>query len=386
LLIEYHDPFHALSLVKKATLPRFCIFAASEWSGVAFSFLTHKGETPSMNKPNKKSSTRRIPSRQKNAAVSKTKNGASGKIVETNMPLEEIESGEPPSVEVDALTHYLTEIGRHPLLTIEQEQALARRMRSGDTEAYQRFVEANLRLVVSIAMHYHGPEIPLLDRIQEGNLGLMHAATKFDPDLGVHFSTYATYWIRQSIHRAVLAKARLITLPIRTGEQIVKMNRLHGHFLQTQGYEPSNEEMSQALGMPEEQVLELQRAAAWPLSLDVSPDEERSWADLLEHPSSSHPSQTMTDETLLTSLHYALTLLSPQEREFLELRFGLRDGPTLSFNDLCSHFGMTRTGVQYLEQRALQKLKKILASRFPGVHHLFRESSHEPLSDALAGL
>jgi RNA polymerase primary sigma factor len=375
MLMEYHDPFHTLSIIIKATLPRFCIFAAYEWSGVAFSFITHKGETPSMNKPNKKSSTTRTSSRQKNAAVSNTKNGASGKTVEENMPMEEIESGEPPSAEVDALTHYLSEVGQHPLLTIEQEQALARRMRSGDIEAYQRFVEANLRLVVSIAMHYHGPEIPLLDRIQEGNLGLMHAATKFDPDLGIHFSTYATYWIRQSIHRAVLAKARLVSLPIRTGEQIVKMNRLHGHFLQSQGYEPSNEEMSQALGLSEEQVLELQRAAECPLSLDVSPDEERSWADLLEHPGPSNTSSAVTYETLLEQLHHALTLLSPQEREILELRYGLRDGNTLSFKDLCFHFGLTRTGVHLLEQRALRKLKTLLIAQVPDVHHLLHLSS-----------
>ncbi len=127
-----------------------------------------------MNKPTKKSSKTRIPSRQKNV-------------------LEEAVHQEPTSTNVNALKQYLDEVGLHPLLTIEQEQALARRMRSGDPEAYQRFVEANLRLVVSIAMHYNGPEIPLLDRIQEGNLGLMHAATKFDPDLGIHFSTYATY-------------------------------------------------------------------------------------------------------------------------------------------------------------------------------------------------
>jgi RNA polymerase primary sigma factor len=329
-----------------------------------------------MNKPNKKASTTRTVSRQKNAAVSNAKNSASGKTVEENISMEEIEPGEPPSAEGDALTRYLSEIGQHPLLTVEQEQALARRMRGGDTEAYQRFVEANLRLVVSIAMHYHGPEIPLLDRIQEGNLGLMHAATKFDPDLGVHFSTYATYWIRQSIHRAVLAKARLITLPIRTGEQIVKMNRMHGRFLQTQGHEPSSEEISQALGLSEEQVLELQRAAEWPLSLDVSPDEQRSWADLLEHPSPSNTSSTVAYEILLENLQYAITLLSPQEREILELRYGLRDGRTLSITHLCSHLSMTRTGVHLLEHHALQKLKNILVSQVPDVHHLFHQSSH----------
>jgi RNA polymerase primary sigma factor len=376
LLIERHDPFHALSLVIKATLPRFCIFVASEWSGVAFSFITHKGEIPSMNKPNKKSSTIRTPSRQRNTAASNKKNTGAREIVEANVPLEEIEPGEPLSTEVHALAQYLAEIGQHPLLTVEQEQALARHMRDGDTEAYQRFVEANLRLVVSIAMHYHGPEIPLLDRIQEGNLGLMHAATKFDPDLGIHFSTYATYWIRQSIHRAVLAKARLITLPIRTGEQIVKMNRLHGRFLQTQGHEPSSEEISQALGLSEEQVLELQRAAEWPLSLDVSPDEERSWADLLEHPSPSNTPSTIVYEILLEHLPYALTLLSPQEREILELRYGLRDGRTLSITHLCSHLGMTRTGVHFLEHLALQKLKNILVTQVPDVHHLFHQSSH----------
>ena len=310
-----------------------------------------------MNQPTKKSSKARILSQQKNV-------------------LEETVHREPTSTTIDALKQYLDEAGQYPLLTIEQEQALARRMRAGDTEAYQRFVEANLRLVVSIAMHYNGPEIPLLDRIQEGNLGLMHAVTKFDPDLGIHFSTYATYWIRQSIHRAVLAKARLITLPIRTGEQIVKMHRQHGRFLQTQGHEPSNEEMSQALGLSNEQVLELQRAAEWPFSLDVSPNEDQSWADLLEAPDAAGTSHTIAYEVLLEHLHHALTLLSPHEREIVERRYGLYEGDTLSFTDLCFRFGMTRTGVHQLEQRALQKLKKILMSQVPGVHHLFRKPSH----------
>ncbi len=310
-----------------------------------------------MNQPTKKSSKARILSQQKNV-------------------LEETVHREPTSTTIDALKQYLDEAGQYPLLTIEQEQALARRMRAGDAEAYQRFIEANLRLVVSIAIHYNGPEIPLLDRIQEGNLGLMHAATKFDPDLGIHFSTYATYWIRQSIHRSVLAKARLITLPIRTGEQIVKMNRLHERFLQTQGHEPSNEEMGQALSLSNEQVLELRRAAEWPFSLDVSPNEDQSWADLLEAADAATPSHTVAYEALLEHLHHALTLLSPHEREIIERRYGLYEGDMLSFTDLCFRFGMTRTGVHQLEQGALQKLKKILISQVPDVHLLFRDLSH----------
>src|SRR5579863_7984830 len=227
---------------------------------------------------------------------------------------EEVASGE--NTTDNAIRRYLAEIGRYPLLTASQESELAWRVVSGDIEAQQQLVEANLRLVVSIAKRYNNQGIALLDLVQEGNLGLIRAAQKFDPARGFRFSTYATWWIRQAISRAVAEHTRTIHIPVHVVELIYKMKRISRHLYQELGHDPSPEELAHAANLTKERVVELQTIAETPISLDapVADDELYHLADILEDVGTATPVDQVSQQLQREHIERAMTILNPRER------------------------------------------------------------------------
>src|SRR6266568_2269365 len=222
----------------------------------------------------------------------------------------------------NAIRQYLGEIGRFPLLTAEQELILAKRVEQGDLEAQQRLVEANLRLVVSIAKRYNNQGIALLDLVQEGNLGLIRAAQKFDPGRGFRFSTYATWWIRQAISRAVAEHTRTIHIPVHVVEMIYKIKRITRHLYQELGRDPLADEIARAVNMSKERVVELQGMAENPISLDAPliDDEQYHLADTLEDHRAQAPADVVTHQALRDQISCALEALNGRERQVIELR------------------------------------------------------------------
>ena len=281
---------------------------------------------------------------------------------------EEDEEREEGEVE-NAIRQYLAEIGRYPLLKADQEMYLARRIVAGDMEAQQRLVEANLRLVVSIAKRYNNHGVSLLDLIQEGNLGLIRAAQKFDPVRGFRFSTYATWWIRQAISRAVAEHTRTIHIPVHVVELIYKMKRVTRQLYQDLGREPFPEEIAHAINLTKERVVELQSMSEQPISLDAPliDDELYHLADLIVDAHAAAPAEVVTHQVLRDQIARALETLSQRERQVIELRYGLHDGYCHTLEELSSYFKLTRERIRQIEVKALRTLRQ------PVQVHLLRD-------------
>ncbi len=265
----------------------------------------------------------------------------------------------------DPVRMYLKEIGRVPLLSAEQEVELAKRMEAGDEEAKKQLAEANLRLVVSIAKRYVGRGMLFLDLIQEGNLGLIKAVEKFDYSKGYKFSTYATWWIRQAITRAIADQARTIRIPVHMVETINKLIRVSRQLLQELGRDPSPEEIAQAMEIPVERVREIQKVAQEPVSLEtpIGEEEDSHLGDFIEDEDAPAPAEAASYILLKEQLESVLDTLTAREEKVLRLRFGLDDGRSRTLEEVGQEFGVTRERIRQIEAKALRKLRHPSRSR-----------------------
>jgi RNA polymerase primary sigma factor len=259
----------------------------------------------------------------------------------------------------DPVRMYLKEIGRVPLLSSEDEVELARRIERGDEEAKRRLAEANLRLVVSIAKKYVGRGMLFLDLIQEGNLGLIKAVEKFDYRKGYKFSTYATWWIRQAITRAIADQARTIRIPVHMVETINKLIRVSRQLLQELGREPTPEEIATQMGIPVERVRDIMKIAQEPVSLEtpIGEEEDSHLGDFIEDQEAPAPAEAASFLLLKEQLEEVLETLSPREKRVLRLRFGLDDGRARTLEEVGQVFGVTRERIRQIEAKALRKLR-----------------------------
>ena len=259
----------------------------------------------------------------------------------------------------DPVRMYLKEIGKVPLLTPEEEIDLAVKMAEGDEEAKRRMTEANLRLVVSIAKRYVGRGMLFLDLIQEGNLGLIKAVEKFDHTKGYKFSTYATWWIRQAITRAIADQARTIRIPVHMVETINKTIRVSRQLLQELGHDPSAEEIADEMGMPVEKVRDILKIAQEPVSLEtpIGEEEDSHLGDFIPDEDASEPSEAASFSLLREQLEEVLDTLAPREKKVLELRFGIVDGRTRTLEEVGKEFNVTRERIRQIEAKALRKLR-----------------------------
>ena len=259
----------------------------------------------------------------------------------------------------DPVRMYLKEIGKVPLLTAEEEVALAIRMAEGDEEAKRRMAEANLRLVVSIAKRYVGRGMLFLDLIQEGNLGLIKAVEKFDYTKGYKFSTYATWWIRQAITRAIADQARTIRIPVHMVETINKVIRVSRQLLQELGHDPSAEEIAAEMNLPVEKIRDILKIAQEPVSLEtpIGEEEDSHLGDFIEDEGASEPAEAASFTLLKEQLMSVLDTLTPREKKVLELRFGILDGRTRTLEEVGKEFNVTRERIRQIEAKALRKLR-----------------------------
>ena len=259
----------------------------------------------------------------------------------------------------DPVRMYLKEIGKVPLLTPEEEIELATRMSQGDEDAKHRMTEANLRLVVSIAKRYVGRGMLFLDLIQEGNLGLIKAVEKFDYTKGYKFSTYATWWIRQAITRAIADQARTIRIPVHMVETINKTIRVSRQLLQELGHDPSAEEIAREMDMPVEKVRDILKIAQEPVSLEtpIGEEEDSHLGDFIPDEDASEPSEAASFSLLREQLEEVLDTLAPREKKVLELRFGIVDGRTRTLEEVGKEFNVTRERIRQIEAKALRKLR-----------------------------
>ena len=259
----------------------------------------------------------------------------------------------------DPVKAYLKEIGQVPLLSAEEEQTLARAARAGDADARRRLSEANLRLVVSVAKRYAGRGLPFLDLIQEGNLGLMKAAEKFEPDRGFKFSTYATWWIRQSITRAIADQGRTIRIPVHLVEHINRVRKTAGELLRKNGREPTAEEIAVRLEMEPDRVRELLQLAQEPVSLEtpVGEEEDAHLEDFIQDVEAGIPVDEAGRQLLRRELMSVLKSLTPREERVITLRFGLDDGRPRTLEELGKEFNVTRERIRQIEAKALRKLR-----------------------------
>ena len=259
----------------------------------------------------------------------------------------------------DPVKAYLKEIGQVPLLSAEEEQTLARAARAGDADARRRLSEANLRLVVSVAKRYAGRGLPFLDLIQEGNLGLMKAAEKFEPDRGFKFSTYATWWIRQSITRAIADQGRTIRIPVHLVEHINRVRKTAGELLRKNGREPTAEEIAVRLEMEPDRVRELLQLAQEPVSLEtpVGEEEDAHLEDFIQDEEAGIPVDEAGRQLLRRELMSVLKSLTPREERVITLRFGLDDGRPRTLEELGKEFNVTRERIRQIEAIALRKLR-----------------------------
>ena len=259
----------------------------------------------------------------------------------------------------DPVHTYLKEIGRVPLLTAQQEADLARAAQAGDADARRALSEANLRLVVSVAKRYVGRGLPFLDLIQEGNLGLMKAAEKFEPERGFKFSTYATWWIRQSITRAIADQGRTIRIPVHLVENINRVKKAAGELLRKNGREPTVEEIAVQLDLEPDRVRELLQLAQDPISLEtpVGEEEDAHLEDFIQDEEAGVPVDEAGRQLLRRELMNVLKRLTPREERVIALRFGLEDGRSRTLEELGREFNVTRERVRQIEAKALRKLR-----------------------------
>lgn len=265
----------------------------------------------------------------------------------------------------DPVRMYLKEIGKVPLLTAEEEVELAKRMEQGDEFAKKRLAEANLRLVVSIAKRYVGRGMLFLDLIQEGNLGLIKAVEKFDFRKGFKFSTYATWWIRQAITRAIADQARTIRIPVHMVETINKLTRVQRQLLQELGREPTPEEISEVMGIPVERVREIQKISQEPVSLEtpIGEEEDSHLGDFIQDDNVPVPAEAAAFTLLKEQLVDVLGTLTDREQKVLRLRFGLDDGRARTLEEVGKEFNVTRERIRQIEAKALRKLRHPSRSR-----------------------
>ena len=279
-------------------------------------------------------------------------------IEESSEDVEALLSQEGVSID-DPVRMYLKEIGKVPLLSAEEELGLAEKMAQGDVKAKQQLVEANLRLVVSIAKKYSGRGLHILDLIQEGNTGLIRAVDKFDWTKGNKFSTYATWWIRQAITRAIADQARTIRVPVHMVEVINKATRCNRKLVQELGREPTVEEIAAELNLPVEKIIEANRTAADTLSLDtpVGDEEDTSIGSFVEDERTPGPADATSNALLAEALKEILDTLTEREADVLRMRFGMYDGRTHTLEEVGQIFGVTRERIRQIENKAIRKLR-----------------------------
>ena len=265
----------------------------------------------------------------------------------------------------DPVRQYLKTIGQVRLLTMEEEQKIAKRISEGDLEAKKELIEANLRLVVSIAKKYVGRGLPLLDLIQEGNIGLMKAVDKFEYEKGFKFSTYATWWIRQAITRAIADQARTIRIPVHMVETINKLIRVSRQLLQELGREPTPEEIAEEMKMPVERVREILKISQEPVSLEtpIGEEEDSHLGDFIKDDNVPVPADAATFTLLKEQLEEVLGTLTEREQKVLTLRFGLEDGRARTLEEVGKEFNVTRERIRQIEAKALRKLRHPSRSR-----------------------
>ncbi len=259
----------------------------------------------------------------------------------------------------DPVRMYLKEIGKVPLLTADQEQELAQRMLEGDEEAKSKLIEANLRLVVSIAKRYLGRGMQFLDLIQEGNLGLIKAVDKFDHSKGFKFSTYATWWIRQAITRAIADQARTIRIPVHMVETINRVTRMQRQLTQELGRDPTSQEIAEKLNMTAERVEEIQKLSMEPVSLEtpVGEEDDSHLGDFIPDGEDDEPVEMATRTILSEQLEEVMSTLTPREAEVIRLRYGLDDGKPRTLEEVGKEFTVTRERIRQIEAKALRKLR-----------------------------
>ena len=259
----------------------------------------------------------------------------------------------------DPVKMYLKDIGKYTLLSTEEEIVLAEKMMNGDEDAKKKLTESNLRLVVSIAKRYVGRGMHLLDLISEGNLGLMKAVEKFDYTKGFKFSTYATWWIRQAITRAIADQARTIRIPVHMVETINKVIRVSRQLLQEYGREPTPEEIAEKMGISVSKVVEIQKIAQDPVSLEtpIGEEEDSKLGDFIEDDNAASPSDIVTFSMLKQQLITVLDTLTPREEKVLRLRYGIDDGKTRTLEEVGKEFNVTRERIRQIEAKALRKLR-----------------------------
>jgi RNA polymerase primary sigma factor len=265
----------------------------------------------------------------------------------------------------DALHLYLREIGRVKLLTPKEELALARRIKRGDKAAREQMIKANLRLVVKIARDYEGMGVPLLDLINEGNLGLMKGVEKFDPNKGAKLSTYAAWWIKQNIRLALANQAKTIRLPVHVVDRLTHLRRAEVKLRETLGHEPSEEELAHELDLDARRIRQYRQAALAPVSLDapLGEDDASQFADVVADPNAALPFDRLVHETDTELVRQVLTTLTPREGAILSLRFGLEDGTQRSLEEVGEHFDLTRERIRQIQELALKKLRDRMQKR-----------------------
>ncbi len=259
----------------------------------------------------------------------------------------------------DSVRLYLREIGKIPLLTPEEEADLAQRIVKGDKKAKDKMVESNMRLVVSIAKRYGGRGLDFLDLIQEGNTGLLRAVEKFDPDKGFKFSTYATWWVRQAITRAIADQARTIRIPVHMVETINKLIRVKRQLLQQLGREATPEEISREIDLPVERIAEIEKISQEPISIDtpIGEEEDSHLGDFIPDDDAPAPAESAAFTLLKEQLVDVLGTLTPREEKVLKLRFGLDDGRARTLEEVGKVFNVTRERIRQIEAKALRKLR-----------------------------
>jgi RNA polymerase primary sigma factor len=283
------------------------------------------------------------------------------------VPVPATEETSRPSYGVDgALSLYMREVAEVPLLTIEEENALAARIHAGDEAAREHMIRANLRLVVKIAREYEGFGLPLLDLINEGNMGLMKAVERFDPAKGGKLSTYASWWIKQSIRRGIANQAKTIRLPIHAIDKLSKAQRVANEMREALGREPEPEELAEALGVKTSRLNEIRTAALRPASLDApmgNDEDSNVLAEVVKDENARTPYEVLEEKTLLGMLGHLVEKLGPREKKIIRMRFGLDGRGEKTLEEIGAQFGLTRERIRQLQNEALARLRELIEDR-----------------------